>query len=309
MKEENKFQEALEILDGIISTYPDYSPAYEKKAWLLRDTPYGELDRAFEFAYKAYQRNPESINLMELVSNIARDVDFFPITYTLAERGIELYPNNNQGYRIKLRSLLYEGKFEEVDQILNQFIGLYGERVKGFFAIQMSYMAYERGEYEEGLDIINFGFEDFLEKPVQIETDVQEVRARFKVIFLEKLGRVEEAQEWTSKVKTYMEDKLNSMSEDETYNKLVVRADLAMTNKDFKTTAELYEKMHFEYNSKANWPVIFKTEIAYFPFKESEYYQPLREKIDVDLSVMRANVIDYLKAEGEWKEEYEVKEN
>jgi len=308
-RRENKFEEALTILNATIERYPDYSPAYEKKAWLLRDTPYGELDRAFEFAYKAYQRNPESIDLMDLVSNIARDVDFFPITYTLAERGIELYPNNNQGYRIKLTSLLYEGEFEEVDEILNQFIGLYGERVKGFFAIQMSYMAYERGEYEEGLDIINFGFEDFLEKPVQIETDVQEVRARFKVIFLEKLGRVEEAQEWTSKVKTYMEDKLNSMSEDETYNKLVVRADLAMTNKDFKTTAELYEKMHFEYNSKANWPVIFKTEIAYFPFKESEYYQPLREKIDVDLSVMRANVIDYLKAEGEWKEEYEVKEN
>lgn len=303
-REENKYDEALAILNGIIERYPDYSPAYEKKAWLLRDTPYGELDTAFEFAYRAYQRNPESIDLMELVSNIARDVDFFPITYILAERGIELYPNNNQGYRIKLRSLLYEKEFEEVDEILNQFIGLYGERVKGFFTVQMSYIAYERAEYERGLDIISFGFEDFFEKQVQIENDAQEVRARYRVIFLEKLGRVEEAQEWIFKVNTYMQGKLDSMDKDEPYNKLVTKADLAMTNKDFKTTAELFEKMHFEYNSKANWPVIFKTEIAYFPFKESPHYQPLRDKIDADLAAMRENIIDFLKTEGEWKEEW-----
>ncbi|GAB5410298.1 MAG: hypothetical protein BalsKO_26630 [Balneolaceae bacterium] len=307
-RRENKFEEALTILNSTIERYPDYSPAYEKKAWLLRDTPYGELDTAFEFAYKAYQRNPESIDLMELVSNIARDVDFFPITYTLADRGIELYPNNNQGYRIKLRSLLYEGEFEGVEQILNQFVSLYGERVREFFAVQMSYMAYERGNYEAGLDIISFGFEDFFEKPIEIETDAQEVRARFMLIFLEKLGRAEEAQEWLSKVTSYMEGKLNSMSEKEAYNKLLTRADLAMTEKDFKTTAELYEKMHFEYNSKANWPIIFKTEVQYFPFKESSYYQPLRDKIDVDLAIMRGNIIEFLKAEGEWREEWEISE-
>lgn len=304
LRHENKFDEALTILNGTIERYPDYSPAYEKKAWLLRDAPYGELDTAFEFAYKAYQRNPESIDLMDLVSEIARDVDFIPITYMLAERGIELYPNNNLGYRIKLKSLLYEGEFEEVDQILNQFISLYGERVRDFFAIQMSYMAYERGEYEKGLDIIRFGFEDFFEKPVQIENDAQELRTRFYVIFLEKLDRVEEAQEWGSKVNTYMQDKLNAMNEEEAYNKLVTKANLAMTQKDYKTMAELYERMHFEFNSKANWPIIFKTEITEFPFKESPYYQPLRDKIDADLAVMKENIVEFLKEEGEWREEW-----
>jgi len=306
MKEENKYQEALEILDGIISTYPDYSPAYEKKAWLLRDTPYGELDKAFEFAYKAYQKNPESIQLMELISNISRDVDFLPITYDLADRAIELYPNNNLGYRIKLRSLLYDGEFEEVEAILNQFIGLYGERVRDFFAIQMAYMAYERGEYEKGLEIIEFNSEKFFEKPIKIETDGQETRVRFYVVFLEKLERTEEAEEWISQVKDYMEDKAASMTKEEEYNKLVNKFDQELLTKDFESLVESLEEMHFEFKSKANWPIIFKTEIPYFSFKESPYYQPIRDRIDADLAEMRGNIIKFLKTEGEWKEEWEV---
>ena len=303
--QENKFEEASKILDGIIARYPDYAPAYSRKAWLLRDTPYGELDTAFEFAYEAYQRNPEEIDLMFLVSNIARDVDLLPITYEMADRMIELYPNNNAGFRNKLQSLLYEGEFEKVEEILAQFEKLYGEQVKRFFIGQESYIAYEREEYEKGLEIFEYDYEDFFAQPTQIETVVQETRARFYVVFLDKLGRTEEAQQWREQINIYMMDEISSMSDEEEYNKLDKQINLYLLNSDFKAVAEGLERLHFEFNSKANWPGIFKTEIVFFPFKESEYYQPLRNKIDADLAEMRANIVAYLKAEGEWKEEWE----
>ncbi|MBO6522787.1 MAG: tetratricopeptide repeat protein [Balneolaceae bacterium] len=305
IQQENKFEEASKILDGIIARYPDYAPAYEKKAWLLRDTPYGELDTAFEFAYEAYQKNPEGINLMFLVSDIARDVDLIPITYEMADRMIELYPNNNAGFRNKLQSHLYEGDFEKVEEILSQFKELYGEEVKRFFIAQESYIAYQREEYEKGLEIFEYGYEDFFAEPTQIENGVQEGRVRFYVIFLDKLGRTEEAQEWRDQVNSYMTNEISSMSDEEEYNKLDKQIDLHLINSDFEALAETLEKLHFEFNSKANWPGIFQTEIVFFPFKESEYYQPLRNKIDADLAEMRTNIIEYLKAEGEWKEEWE----
>ncbi len=307
IQQENRFEEASKILDGIIARYPDYAPAYEKKAWLLRDTPYGELDTAFEFAYKAYQKNPEEINLMFLVSNIARDVDLIPITYEMADRMIELYPNNNAGFRNKLQSLLYEGEFEKAEEILDQFKELYGEQVKQFFVSQESYIAYQREEYEKGLDLFEFGYEDFFNEPTQIENVVQETRARFYIIFLDKLGRTEEAQQWRKQINIYMMNEISSMSDEEEYNKLDKQINLHLVNSDFEALSETLEKLHFEFNSKANWPGIFQTEIVFFPFKESEYYQPLRNKIDADLAEMRVNIIAFLKAEGEWKEEWETK--
>lgn len=305
IKQENKYEEASEILDGIISIYPDYSPVYEKKGWLLRDVPYGELDKAFEFAYKAYQRNPEDINLMQLVNDIARDVDLFTITDYFADRIIELYPNNNTGYRERFEDHIYLGEYDEAEAILDQFRQTYGEGIDAFFAIQLSYIFYERGEYEKGLEVIQLRNEDFFESGI-IETDGQNTRARFYAIFLEKLGRTEEAVEWKNKSIRYMESKIAESIEGEEYKKLNYELDLQILNKDFESTAKTLEKMHFQFNSKANWPKIFKTEIQFFAFKESPYYQPMRDKIDADLAGMRGNIIEFLKAEGEWREEWEV---
>jgi hypothetical protein len=51
--------------------------------------------------------------------------------------------------------------------------------------------------------------------------------------------------------------------------------------------------------------MILTSEIVYFPLRESPSYQQFEEKVYADLAVMRGNVIEYLKAEDEWQEDWE----
>ncbi len=306
MLQKSEFEKAGKILDNMIERYPDYAASYQRKAWLLRDVPYGELDKAFEFAYKAYLRNPDNLELMYLVSDIARDVDLKGVPEYMAERGISLYPNNNSGYRNKLRNLLFAGKLDEAEAILDQFIETYGERVKTFFRLQYSYMYYTQGEFQKGLDILKIGPNIEVYETGRIENDGQAANVRFYITLLKQMDRQSEVERWKDEVERYLSRQIQSWDDSEDYNKLVSEFDLSMLMGDFEKSAELLEIMHFEYKSKANWPVIFTVELPYFEFKESPYYPEIRQRIDEDLASMRSNIINYLKSEGEWNDEWDA---
>ncbi len=301
----NEYEKANEILNRSIERNPDYAPAYAAKAWLLRDVPYGQLDEAFKFAYEAYLRNPDNLNHMKSVSNIARDVDLAGLPEHIARKGIELYPNNNAGYRNLLLTLVYEDRLEEAEDILDGFVELYGDQVKAFFRFDITYMAYSRADYEQAIEILKFGNGTEVFETGIIENNFHETLIRFYIPVLEKLGRNEEAEEWAIKVEDFMLKQMAEMDEGEDYNRILEEFDLSLVRKDYKKTAELFYDIHFDFNSKANWPIIFQKEIVYFGFKESEFYPEVRAKLDADLAEMRSNIVKYLKEKGEWREEWE----
>ena len=312
-RSENRYDEAMIIIDRNIKRNPDYNGSYYAKAWLLRDVPYGQLDNAFDLAYEGYLNDPDDMDFMWMVSDIARDLNMIAVAEHFGERIKEVYPENHAGPRNLMRTKLTEGDYEGVKQIIDELTVIYGDRTFEFFVVELTAYYFSINDFEKATELWTDIHPEFFANPEStIENVDQQTAALYVNILFEKLGKSEEAELLADKICTYKDQQLEEMLESgrtEIYNELDVKLYCQIASKKYEEAITSLERFHFELNSKANWPLILTSEIPYYPLKDLPSYKKFEERLYADLAVMRGNVIDYLKAEGEWKEEWEVEEN
>lgn len=305
---ENRYDEAMDIIDRNIKRTPDYNGSYYAKAWLLRDVPYGELDNAFEFAYEGHLQNPADMDFMWMVSDIARDLNMLNMAEYFGEKISEKYPENHSGPRNLLRTSQVRGDFETTKKIVNELIETYGERTIEFFVIDLLAYHYERGEYQEGIDLLKRRFPEFLDEPgKEIINDDQRTAAIFHLTLADKAGKTEEVDMIADRICEYKDKRLAEMEESghtEIYNELDVKLWCQIATEQYDEAVAAMEKFYFELNSKANYPLIITSEIPFFRIKESQNFEAFEKKIYADLGIMRENVVQFLKEKGEWQEEW-----
>ncbi|MEP1306499.1 MAG: tetratricopeptide repeat protein [Balneola sp.] len=308
---ENRYDEAMVIIDRNIKRTPDYNGSYYSKAWLLRDVPYGELDNAFTFAYEAYQNNPEDMDFMWMVSDIARDLNMLNLAEYFGEKISEKYPDNHAGRRNLLKTSQVRGDFERTKEIVDELVEIYGERTIEFFVVELTAYYYSIKDYEKAAELWTNLHPEFFSNPEsKIKNIDQQTAAIFVNVLLEQQGKNAEAELLANKICTYKDQRLEEMLESgrtEIYNELDVKLFCQIASEQYDEAVAAMEKFYFELNSKANFPLIITSEIPYYRLKESPSYQQFEEKLYADLGLMRENVIQFLKAEGEWKEEWETK--
>jgi hypothetical protein len=64
--------------------------------------------------------------------------------------------------------------------------------------------------------------------------------------------------------------------------------------------------LYFNDKWKSGWPEGLTTNSIPSGLKKSEAFKDVVNRVYEDLHGMRAEVIEWLKAEGEWKEEWEI---
>jgi TolB-like protein/Tfp pilus assembly protein PilF len=305
---ENRYDEAMAIIDRNIKRTPEYNGSYYSKAWLLRDVPYGELDNAFTFAYEAYLKNPDDMDFMWMVSDIARDLNMLNMAEYFGNKIKEMYPENHAGPRNLMRTKLTEGDFEGAKQIIDELTDIYGPRTFQYFIVQLSAYHYSVGEFEKAAKLWEDLHPDFYaDSDSEIKNTDQQSSAIYTHILYEKMGRNEDANMMAEKICAYKDRQLEEMLENgrtEIYNELDVKLYCQIASKEYEEAIASLETFHFELNSKANWPMILTSEIPYYPLKELPAYKVFEEKLYADLGVMREHVVQFLKEKGEWREEW-----
>ena len=305
---ENRYEEAMAIIDLNIKKNPDFNGSYYSKAWLLRDVPYGDLNNAFEFAYEGYLNDPDDIDFMWMVSDIARDLNMLNLAEYFGNKISELYPENHAGRRNLLKTSQTRGDFKTAKMILDELVEIYGERTIEFFVIELIAYHYEREEYQQGIDLLKKRFPEFLD---DIEKEItnfdQQTAYLFYLTLAKKMGKTEETELIANRICQYTEKRLSEIEDSgrsEIYNEHDAKLWCQVATGQYDEAIANLEIFHFELNSKANWPMILNSEIVYYPLKESPAYKPFEEKLYADLAQMRDKVITYLKEKGEWKQEW-----
>ncbi len=305
---ENRYEEAMDIINRNIERTPDYNGSYYTKAWLLRDVPYGELDNAFMFAYEAYLKNPDDMDFMWMVSDIARDLNMTNLAEYFGKRIKQLFPENHAGPRNLLATNQTRGDFDASKQIVDDLAIIYGERTPEYFVIQLSAYYYAHKEYQTGIDLLRQRFGDVMDGTLnEVENDDQRTAAIYYLTFLDKIGEDEKVQTLKENICTYKDKRLAEMRESghiEIYNELDVKFWCQIASEEYDDAARTLERLHFELNSKANWPMILTSEIPYYRMEDSPEYKRVKNRIFDDLTVMRGNVVEYLKDKGEWREDW-----
>ncbi|XWN36385.1 MAG: tetratricopeptide repeat protein [Balneola sp.] len=306
---ENRYDEAMIIINRNIKRTPDYNGSYYAKAWLLRDVPYGELDNAFQFAYEGYLNNPDDMDFMWIVSDIARDLNMLDVAEYFGTKILETYPENHAGRRNLIKTSQVRGDFERTKEIVDELTEIYGERTIEFFVIDLLAYHYSRKEYQQGLELLKIRFPDYLDEPgKEIINEDQQTASIFYLTLADKMGKTEEVEMIANRICDYKDRRLAEMEESghiEVYNELDVKLWCQIATEQYDEAVAAMEKFYFELNSKANYPLIITSEIPFYRMKESSNFEAFENKIYADLGLMRENVIKFLKAEGEWKEEWE----
>ncbi len=306
---ENRYDEAMVIVNRNIKRTPDYNGSYYSKAWLLRDVPYGELDNAFKFAYEGYLNNPTDMDFMWMVSDIARDLNMLDLAEYFGKKILETYPENHSGRRNLLKTSQTKGDFNRTKEIVEELSEIYGERTIEFFVIDLVAYHYSRGEYQEGINLLKRRFPDYLDQPgKEIINDDQRTASIFYLTLADKMGKTEEVEMIANRICDYKDKRLAEMEESghiEIYNELDAKLWCQIATEQYDEAVAAMEKFYFELNSKANYPLIITSEIPFYRMKESDKFPEFEEKIYADLALMRTNVVEFLKEEGEWKEEWE----
>ncbi|MEQ9091458.1 MAG: tetratricopeptide repeat protein [Balneola sp.] len=305
LSSDGEYEQAIEIFDSIIRNYPDFGPAYGEKARIFRDVPYGEIDKAFEMVYESYQRNPDDLNLMIELVNISHDVEFMSFAKHLINKMDEMYPKNGNALRPKINHLFILEDYSEIEKVYNELINDIGDdmignliRIKGqLLGLQESYVELENHLKET--------YPTLFEEQVQLDDLPFGPVNAYQVLLME-TGRTERANYIGVAICEEISSRIEEMGEEiSRVMQLEAQLGCAIAERDKDAIIDSIEKLYFEMNSKANWPDAFATVATYRSYKDDPKFRSLKNRICDDLDLMKTKMKEYLKAEGEWKEEWD----
>ena len=297
---DEQFEEALELLDKIIKRSPEFKNAFARKSGILAGLPYGQIDESFKLIYQAYKLDPENLDLLLAVATRAKDLDFYPLAEYMTTELERLYPDNNSTLDLRFDLSLASGDYNKAEEIALQLKENYGGERTIFFFIALNFV---QGKYKEALATIEEYEPELMQNPPVINISNDDWAGTIAVLFRE-LARNEEADVLANALCEY-----EIANNDGTESKIDMKFEEFSCNLNMENYDEaivIIDDLYFNDKWKSGWPEGLTTNIIPSGLKKTEAFKDVVNRVYEDLHGMRAEVIDWLKAEGEWKEEWEV---
>lgn len=305
----DQFEESIKLLDEVIAVYPEFTDAYDAKIAQMVDAPYGEIDEAFKIAYTMYQKHPFDVNVIGTMVQISTSLRLNGLAEEIIKKMRKDLPDNPSLY--KQEEFLYFSTKDTsaIADLKDRIMETYNlTNESGDMPYYDLINAYSAGNYEKGLEIIERLNPEF-KQGVQDEED-EIWRTGTYSLFLNKSGNLERSRYFADIFCNRANERIEPLP-DETYqvNDNWIRLSCQLLRGDFEEAKKNLRTLYFEQNSKANWDFFNTGTLARNILFEQPEFDDLIAEIDADIARMRNNAVEYLKAEGEWKEEWEIEEN
>lgn len=303
---EGRYDQSITILDKIIDRYPDYSQAIQSKSSILSTIPYGELGEAFKLVYKAYQTNPKDRALLETLRARARDLDMFKLADHYEVKLKELYPENTVVQFYELERYLEEKEYDKAEAFLEEYKKKVGDESGEVTRYMFSTVYGFQGRYDEAIDLYTRFDKELAEKPNGIDQNNSGRVVFIGFLYLE-AGRDEEVKKYADAVCSFLEGDLENKPENmPEFQLCVLELNCTILKQDYVAMTEELEEWYFDRNFKSGYTARDGNIGFGIPeeIKEMPELKEVMDRVYDDIHEMRSDVIDYLKAEGEWKEEW-----
>jgi len=308
--DDEKSDEALLLLDRILERNPDYMTAINRKVNVLNSSPFGELDTAFEVLYDNHQQKPDNYFLLDALYHQALMLDMLPIARHFNDKLLLLYPNNRHVISHLTQLYIFNKEYDKAEEYIESLADQYGEDIKRDYLRAISQIYHIKGRNQEIQLHVEKFYPQLLEEEPEMDNTFDGLSINYSWI-LDENGFPERAKKIRALALESIKSEINKDRE-KGLQIATMNGDawIAEIEGDLEKTFALRNTLYFEKKDKGGGVLRFNGN----PRNEDRFsnYQPyldLKEKVTVDVHEMRANVIEYLKTEGEWKEEWEVKEN
>lgn len=303
---EERWDEAMNILNTIIEREPSYSPAYNGVAGIQSSPPYGNLDIAFEYIFEVYKTNRDDPNFISALYGFSLSLDSPILSDFFSNQLLALYPDNLAAVALRFNLAYSQQNYDSAYELLQQLKERGNDLEKNYYS-QEATLLFRLGELEQAIQLIEKYNPDLLNPEYSYtERDIGSVF--LYAAFVREAERLNDFDVLVSRLCEFSEaDAAQKRSEGKEIAAFFSSINCDVFSEDVQPLISAIEHMYFELGTKTGWPGFIESND--FLFKQSldnEEFVALFDRIYDDLGVMRGNVYQYLKDEGEWKEEWDV---
>jgi len=294
-------EKGLEIADRLLKNDPYHDIARFKSAWVSGE-PYGDLVEGFKLLNRLIQKEPYVLgNLNWSISNCL-SLDLLPLAEKYARNEQLRYPDNeNHTYNDVL--WVYATK-KEYNSMLDH-INIWASEKNldpSTYAADLAWTYSLMGDTRKALALFEESFPE-ISDPAQDGEKLAEIWGDWILRgYIEDL-RIEGIDEKAEALSTVLCDYYTEKIENKEYQKRQYREaklECAYAKNDMETFLSVLEEYYFERKDKhdiyadlnGGW---------YRLFEDDPRYQKLFKRIQEDIHRQRAEVIAYLKEEGDWE--------
>ncbi|NKI32463.1 hypothetical protein [Croceivirga thetidis] len=301
----NQPERAMALLDKMIRNDTVNKPGSLLKALILVKEPYGDLVGSFRLRHENLKKDPT--NRAKLNHNMlgALDLDIWPLAEkyanTIQMRYSETdaiyydvlyfhyFKKNEERIRELLQYLIDEGQLEPEDEIL-----------------ELAYLELLDGDVKAALGIFENGFPDVangsvFEKPIVYPYN--ELLVEY-IEYLRLDNQKDKADSYATKLCSHNQNIIDNDPVSNGYRDQLLLDCYYLSDQKEKFITYLDEVFFIKKNRQA-WFGNMKSG-GYQRYEDDPDYQELFKRIEAETHRMRAEVIDYLKKEGDWNESWDV---
>lgn len=307
---ENEIDKAIALYDKNIENNPEFIRSYTAKISLLRGEPYGKLDEAFIEAYKAYRLNPDHMAVLGSLARSANDFNFELLSTEIENKVLELYPENDAALGVRMQNYLeskdYDSAFELMETELKGVMPK-EEYEKITFAYKLL-SSVEKNAFKDAKEHIITLQPLYLSDTLSVHPLDMLLTAYVRRTFIE-TGDTEQAEKLTELECDYYDNSLEFGGDVKKEKPAALRAfaECSALLWDAPLVADIVNELYFNRNDKYIDGYDAYSDVVYNGIRNHPELADVLERIKEDNARMKANVVTWLKAEGEWKAEWETK--
>ncbi len=298
-----KINEAEAMAKKNVALNPNYSGVNNLLISMLRNSPNGKLGEAFVSTYKAYQLQPDNLQILALLSATALDLDLLFISQEAEKKLTELYPENQSTTAVHFQNYTYQKKFgeifKEMDAVYDKFGIVEGSEYKLLAQLQ-------RYDYNQDYK----GAVAYIEKYHPIYTSDTLTVAPYKLdvvfaylsVIYSKVGKEKLADRFTQlySKKVASEFEFDGALGKEEIATLFSYAYSSALTKDSKLTTDILHELYFNRKSKLRMYAYQDIDMVLRQVQDSKEYKELTTRVKADLWQMRITAVEFLKTQGKW---------
>ncbi|MEQ9264341.1 MAG: tetratricopeptide repeat protein [Balneolaceae bacterium] len=308
--EEEDYDEVEFFMEKNIRINPDFIPTYYLRGNIQMGSPHGRIDEATKYYLQVYNSDndfPRAISLLTFTGvimdlpkmaghyyKILKENYEDSFEYRSAIGAYERYKGNYSDYDIHVLQFLEESGFIPRDNFTYYDLFNYGMITDGIDKVLPLFERFDSGLFADTLSVLE---------------ERNSGQAFSLSILLNQKGNTEQAKRISDAYCLYTERSLSG------YEKgtadLLYRADAAACALSRQEMKEVHNYLRLMYEEDRDVVNVFSwlRDIEEFiPDLFTDELKELQSEVQADLDMQRANLISWLKAEGEWKEEWEVEE-
>jgi tetratricopeptide (TPR) repeat protein len=303
----NEHEKAIAVIDRQLMIAPD-APNSNRLALfksLILVQVYGDLVESFKLKYWEYKKDPtERWNLNWGLLG-ALGLDLWPWSEKLA-RTIQLRYSDSKAVWNNVGAIYTFKRDWEALEDLNNYAVEKQLITKQEMILDKVYLELMTGNYEEALDIFEEGHPDYANE--QILEDELAVSEEISMVTYSDLlrtnGQKEKADRFSQKFCDYSKNRIATDPDLLPHKKNELTLDCLYISDQKEDFLRELDEIYFVKNDKMDWFVYMKSGY-YLRYEADPQYQKIFRRIENEVHRQRAEVIAFLKEQGDWDPEWD----